>query len=349
MTPKLLITRLRRAATVTSAGMSVLLLEAPWLGFTASGEIRPTLINPTSQVGTPTVSPVGGASIEPVLIVSVAQVGAPAVSPAVATTISPTLIASTAQVGAPMTAPAGVVAIVPALVASAALVGMPTISPATAPSLAPASISSAAFVGAPTLVAASVAVSASQMWSSTDKGPNYTLSDRNLVSTYTSGSGDQITRAATPGTGKFYFEVTAINLGSPVNMPIGLADSFVATTTFLGGTTRSVALVPTTGKLIYDNKITGIVYGTFTTGDIIGIAVDRTLSPPVVYFSKNGVWLAPFNPAAGAGGFALPNMTDFIPAFSTNRIGASARLNTGPATLYAPPTGFSTLVAALPA
>jgi hypothetical protein len=125
MTPKLLITRLRRAATVTSAGMSVLLLEAPWLGFTASGEIRPTLINPTSQVGTPTVSPVGGASIEPVLIVSVAQVGAPAVSPAVATTISPTLIASTAQVGAPMTAPAGVVAIVPALVASAAHRALP--------------------------------------------------------------------------------------------------------------------------------------------------------------------------------------------------------------------------------
>jgi hypothetical protein len=344
MTAKLWIARLRRTATVTSAGMSVLLLEAPWLGFTASGEVRPTLISSTSQVGTPTVSAVGGASIEPVLIVSVAQVGAPAISPAVAAAILPALIASAAQIGAPNVAPAGVVAIAPALVASTAAVAIPTISPSTTPPLAPASIPSAAIVGAPTLVTASVAVSAAQMWSSTDKGANYTLSERNLVSTYTSGSGDQITRAATPGTGKFYFEVTAINLGSPVNMPIGLADSIVATTTFLGGTTRSVGLVPTTGKLIYDNKITGIVYGVFTTGDIIGMAVDRTLSPPVVYYSKNGVWLAPFNPAAGTGGFTLPNMTDFIPAFSTNRVGASARLNTGPVTAYGPPAGFITLV-----
>ena len=344
MTPKLLIARLRRAATVTSAGMSVLLIEVPWPGYATSEDIRPTLISSTSQIGSPTVFSVGGAAIEPVLVASVAQVGTPAISPAIAAAILPALIASTAQIGAPTVAPAGVVAIAPALVASTAAVAAPTISPVTAPTLTPAIISSAAFVGAPTLVAVSVAVSAAQMCSSTDKGANYTLSDRNLVSTYTSGSGDQITRAATPGTGKFYFEVTAINLGSPVNMPIGLADSIVATTTFLGGTTRSVGLVPTTGKLIYDNKITGIVYGVFTTGDIIGVAVDRTQSPPVVYYSKNGVWLAPFNPAAGTGGFPLPNMTDFIPAFSTNRIGASARLGTGPATAYGPPAGFSTLV-----
>jgi len=346
MTAKLWIARLRRTATVTSAGMSVLLLEAPWLGFTASGEIRPTLISSTSQVGTPTVSAVGGASIEPVLIVSVAQVGAPAISPAVAAAILPALIASAAQIGAPNVAPAGVVAIAPALVASTAAVAAPTISPATTPTLIPAIIPSAAFVGAPTLVAVSVAVSASQMWSSTDKGANYTLSDRNLVSTYTSGSGDQITRAATPGTGKFYFEVTAVNAGSPVNMPIGLADSIVATTTFLGGTTRSVGLVPGTGKIFYNNKESTAVYAMFASGDIIGVAVDRTISPAVMYYSKNGTWLGSFNPAAGTGGFALPNMTDFIPAFSTNRIGASARLSTGPATLYAPPTGFIPLVTA---
>ncbi len=344
MTPKLFITRLRRAATVTSVGMSVLLIEAPWSGFTAAGDIRPALIGSTSQVGSPMLSPADSATIEPVLIASVAQVGMPALSHAIAVTISPALIASTAQVGAPTAAPAGVAAIIPALIASTALVGRPIMSPATAPTLTPAIISSAAFVGAPTLVAASVAVSASQMWSSTDKGANYTLSDRNLVSSYTSGSGDQITRAATPGTGKFYFEVTAVNAGSPVNMPIGLADSIVATTTFLGGTTRSVGLVPGTGKIFYNNKESTAVYAMFTSGDVIGVAVDRTISPAVMYYSKNGIWLGSFNPAAGTGGFALPNMTDFTPAFSTNRIGASARLSTGPATLYASPTGFSPLV-----
>jgi hypothetical protein len=212
-----------------------------WLHRVGGG--RPALITPTSQVGTPTVSPVGGASIEPVLIVSFAQVGAPAISPAVSAAILPALIASTAQIGAPIVTPAGVVAIAPALIASTAAVAAPAIAPATTQTLTPAIISSAAFVGAPTLVAASVAVSASQMWSSTDKGANYTLSDRNLVSTYTSGSGDQITRASTPGSGKFYFEVTSLNAGSPINMPIGLADAFVATTTSLGGTTRSVGLV----------------------------------------------------------------------------------------------------------
>jgi len=344
VTPKLFITRLRRAATVTSVGMSVLLIEAPWSGFTAAGDIRPALISSTSQVGSPMLSPASGATIEPVLIASVAQVGMPVVSPAIAVTISPALIPSTAQVGAPTAAPAIVAAIIPALVASTALVGRPTMSPATAPSLAPAVISSAAFVGTPTVTASSVTVSASQMWSSTDKGANYTLSERNLVSTYTSGSGDQITRAAIPGTGKFYFEVTAINVGNPVNMPIGLVDSSVAAATYLGGTTRSVGLVPGTGKIFYNNNAIGAVYSMFTNGDIIGVAVDRTVSPPVMYYSKNGTWLGSFNPAAGTGGFALPNMTEFIPAFSSNRIGVSARLNTGPATTYVPPAGFVTLV-----
>lgn len=187
-------------------------------------------------------------------------------------------------------------------------------------------------------------VVASQMWNSADKGANYVLSEDNLVSTYNSGSGDQITRATTNGTGKFYFEVTAVNVGSAANLPIGVADTVVPVTTYLGGTTRSVGLVPGTGKVFYNAVASSTTYATFAAGDIIGIAVDRTVSPAVIYYSKNGVWLGSFNPAAGTGGFALPAMTDFYPAFSTNRIGASARLNTGPSTTYAPPSGYSPLV-----
>lgn len=127
-------------------------------------------------------------------------------------------------------------------------------------------------------------------------------------------------------------------------MPIELADAFVATTTLLGGTTRSVDLVPGTGKVFYNNNASAAVYAMFAAGDVIGVAVDQTVSPPVTFYSKNGTWLGSFNAAAGTGGFALPNMTDFIRAFSTNRIGASARLNTGPATAYGPPAGFTTLV-----
>lgn len=325
MKPKFSMARLRRAATITSTGMSILLIEVPWPAVAARGDVRPAPIASTSQVNAPTVSSAGG------------------------TAIAPALIASTAQLGAPAFAPAGGVAIAPSLIASTAAVRGPTIALVTALPVAPAIIPSAAFVGAPLVAASGATVLASQMWSSTDKGANYTLSERNLVSTYTSGNGDQLTRAATPGTGKFYFEVTAINPGSPVNMPIGLADSVVATTTFLGGTSRSIGLVPGTGKIFYNNNSTATVYGTFTAGDVIGVAVDRTVSPPVIYYSKNGAWLGSFNPVEGTGGFAVPNMTDFIPAFSSNRGGASARLNTGPTTLFAPPKGFSTLVTTTPA
>jgi hypothetical protein len=164
----LLVTRLRRAATVTSAGMSVLLIEAPWPGFTASGDVRPTLIASTSQVNAPTIYPAGEATTAPEPIASTVQVGMPTVTPVDSAPITPALIVSTAQVGDPTVAGASGSAISPALITSTAAIGAPTLSASVVSTVAPAIIASTAFVGTPAITVSVVAPTVPNVFWATD-------------------------------------------------------------------------------------------------------------------------------------------------------------------------------------
>lgn len=129
-------------------------------------------------------------------------------------------------------------------------------------------------------------------WNPSDKDSAITLSNGNLTAENTSGlTANKSARAVDfKNSGKFYFEVvvTAAGSGSP-SLYAGLSNSSDAMSGTIAGNTSSYAYRLETGHKRTNGANTG--YGaSFTTGDVLGIAVDFTAG--AIWFSKNGTWQA---------------------------------------------------------
>jgi hypothetical protein len=156
-------------------------------------------------------------------------------------------------------------------------------------------------------------------WSTTDKGSNVTLSGSNLVAAFTASSNVMVRATDSRSSGKYYWEITV----TAAAVLVGIAKSGATLNNFLGQDANGWAYQPSTG-----NKITGNVsssYGaTFTTGDVIGVALDATAG--TLTFYKNGV----------SQGVAFSGLSGtFYPAVSGNTSG------TGTATANFGATAFS--------
>jgi hypothetical protein len=131
-----------------------------------------------------------------------------------------------------------------------------------------------------------------------DKTSVSTVSNGNLKVVSTAG-GFGLTRAtmAIPSTGKFYFEVTLDTGTTDDSTWVGVIDS-AETRVFSSGFTTTVArsYVETGGK---NSGSATTSYGTsYTSGDVIGIAVDMTNG--AIYFAKNNTWQNSGDPTSGA-------------------------------------------------
>ena len=114
--------------------------------------------------------------------------------------------------------------------------------------------------------------------------------------------------------GKWYWEVEydALSGGSDVAY-VGVLSQFATNSTTSLGTNANDYGYYVNGN--YYNNNTGTAYGTtYTTGDIIGVALD--LDNNKLYFSKNGTWQNSGDPESGATGTGAISITN--PASTTN-------------------------------
>ena len=132
--------------------------------------------------------------------------------------------------------------------------------------------------------------------------------------TFTQGNNTIKTAEKTPSiatigleSGKWYCEGKCIVTTSGTDWQIGITSTqVVATSNELGNFANDWSYQGADGK--YRNNNAGSTYGnSYTTGDIIGIALDLTNSK--LYFSKNGVWQDSGDPTSGGTGTGAISIT----------------------------------------
>jgi hypothetical protein len=141
-----------------------------------------------------------------------------------------------------------------------------------------------------------------------------TLSNGNT--TIQTGSSQYSPSSSTLGvsSGKWYWEVEydALSGGADVAY-VGVLSQFATNSTTSLGTNANDYGYYVNGN--YYNNNTGTAYGTtYTTGDIIGVALD--LDNNKLYFSKNGTWQNSGDPESGATGTGAISITN--PTSTTN-------------------------------
>ena len=183
---------------------------------------------------------------------------------------------------------------------------------------------------------------------------------------YTTGSTNQAPIPATIGVsnGKWYWEVKFVSDTGGYAM-IGIASSQTTANNELGHNSTDYAYVSGTGQ--YRNNDGYTSYGnTYTTGDIIGVALD--LENNKLYFSKNGTFQNSGDPTSGSTGTGAISITaptstpygNYFPAlsdFGSNTVvfdgnfgSPSFSISSGNADAnghgnfeYAPPSGYFAL------
>ena len=129
-----------------------------------------------------------------------------------------------------------------------------------------------------------------------------TFSDGNLKLTSSSASGNYTFHTTTmklPETGKWYAEVECDVVGSGVGFGISENVS-TAINKYIGNLSTAFSYY-SNGQSFHEG---GSSFGdSFTSGDIIGIAVD--MDNKKIYYSKNGVFQASGNPAGNSNGLSI--------------------------------------------
>lgn len=174
-------------------------------------------------------------------------------------------------------------------------------------------------------------------WNPADKTSAITLSNANRTLTTTSTASQGVRGTLAHSSGKWYFEVTQVALGS--SNRIGIADSTHAYTTGLGADSLSAGYA-SSGAIDYATSGSAVA-ATYTAGAVISVAVD--VSNKLIYFALNGIWQNSAVPASSEGGLGYVTAAAVYPAWADIAAGVnSATINVGAtAFAYTPPAGFS--------
>lgn len=176
-----------------------------------------------------------------------------------------------------------------------------------------------------------------------DKDSTLILSNGNLTVTKSGAPTTHVLVRATAGvsSGKVYWEVRQDTTMTNTREIAAITKSSVATNVQPGGVANGIGYNGVNGFLY--NQGSGAGWGsTFTTTDVIGIALDMTAGK--VWFAKNNVWQASGDPATGANA-AVSGLTGTwyptIGMYDTSGA-ATARFATAAFT-YTPPSGFAAI------
>jgi hypothetical protein len=170
-----------------------------------------------------------------------------------------------------------------------------------------------------------------------------TFANGNLEATWDTTGG----YAAVLGTigvsiGKWYWETTIANTSAL----FGVATGSSSLTQYIGGEASSYGYYSATGDT-YNNATLASYGDTYTTGDVIGIALD--LDNGKLYFSKNGTWQNSGSPTGGTGEAYSGLTGTFFPAYAdgTSTGATSYIVNFGQRPFaYTAPSGYKALCTA---
>ena len=134
-----------------------------------------------------------------------------------------------------------------------------------------------------------------------------TLSNGNTKSV-TGTNTAQVLATIGVSTGKWYWEVKATNLPSTYGT-IGICPTSPTATGNYISSRANEYMYYSAGNLYYNGGSTG-TYASYTTGDIIGVAMD--LDNNRLFFSKNGTWQNSADPTTSTGAYTItaPASTD---------------------------------------
>lgn len=170
-------------------------------------------------------------------------------------------------------------------------------------------------------------------WSPTDKNADVTLSNRNLTATGSVANNKCVRSGVSKATGKCYWEITVTT--ETVANGIGVADASAVLANFLGSDVHGWGYFGNDGKA-YNNGV-GILLATFTTGDVIQVAVD--IGATSIWWGKNGTFTG--NPGAGTGA-TYTNLSAVMFAAACVGIADVQTANFGASAFtYTPPSGFN--------
>ena len=161
-------------------------------------------------------------------------------------------------------------------------------------------------------------------------GNTITLSGGNLIATQTFGS--QFTRSTIgKSSGKWYWEITITSAG--ITTLLGIVNATASSATeFVGSTTNGWGYAGSSG-----DKINGaglVVYGsTYTTGDVIGVALDMGAGT-IIFYKNNVSQGTAFTGLSGTMYAAVTPNTGGASGVATANFGATALT-------YSPPVGYN--------
>lgn len=191
-------------------------------------------------------------------------------------------------------------------------------------------------------------------WSATNHSPDITLTNGNLTATQNGGSANHAmgkSDTAITTAQKKYWEITVVAVATIWGS--GLVDSTAVSFPsgdFLGGFANTLGYY-SNGE-VYNNFTVIANYATFTTGDVICLAVDFA-NTKIWWRVNNGNWNnnGTNDPATNTGGLSFgPLFTagDVNPAYDVFTTSGQNTLNAGALpTAFTPPSGFTTFDDAL--
>ena len=169
------------------------------------------------------------------------------------------------------------------------------------------------------------------------RGVGLDLAQGNLYANRNSAGWGNIAATIGVSSGKWYWEF--LNDSTAATM-VGV-DSELEPTDYVGHTSTGYGYYALTGNK-YNNRSSSSYGNTYTTGDIVGFALD--MDNGKIWFAKNGAWQASGDPVAGTNE-AFSGLTGtYFPQFSFNNSGGDGYVNFGQRPFaYTPPTGFKSL------
>lgn len=171
-------------------------------------------------------------------------------------------------------------------------------------------------------------------WNPADKSSSTTLSNGDLTFTRDASGAGGVRALVGRTSGKYYWEITINNSAGVI--VIGAIGGETSLTGSLGG--YGFAWRSTTGGFF--NGSGAPSPGSYTTGDVLMIAFDRTNS--LVYVGKNGSWYGSMDPSAGTGGVSVSISGATYPNAEVTGSGGQITANFGATPFnYSVPTGFT--------
>ena len=133
-----------------------------------------------------------------------------------------------------------------------------------------------------------------------------TLGNNTVKGNTAANDGETYSTLGTGNTGKWYWEIKATGLNGSGNPKLG----FVQTNSdnifrlqnggsgYGGGSNSDSIMIRPDGKVIDDGSTSGVLYGTFSAGDILSFALDSDNG--AFYYAINGTWQNSGDPTSGA-------------------------------------------------